>query len=224
MATSFAIITFSFSATPWGGLAMAILAESNSGEWEGTERMTAIQSSTGAAARVGQNNALMMAARPVYEADGTRKRHFCGTSVPLLEKLGIDASSLPGFEQDGAVAVAKASDGHMWSLRRDSPLIYASRPLTADEARQDDEHMERQTLSTFFTMDRLKLCSIIAFEMRKISLELNPDNPPARSKRREMRKRLHDLANAQLELMHSKATDSRDVGRRLKAIGVQGIF
>lgn len=143
----------------------------------------------------------------------------------ILKATGIDISQFPEV-MDGSGTASVMHDGHQWTIKPwigGGGLAVVSRPLTVEEERLEDEAVERHTFVSFFGLDRLRLCRKIALEMMRLSGTLRPDCPPARAKRRELRKRLDELAAIQFDLMQYRGADAKAARLRLKDMGIVGM-
>ncbi|MDW5441974.1 hypothetical protein [Polaromonas sp. SM01] len=157
--------------------------------------------------------------------DVLKRNSVSGGWRAILNATGIDIRQSPQV-MDGSGATVVEHEGRQWTLtpwQGGGGFARVSRALTAEEERLEEEDIARRTYVDFFGLDRLRLCRKISIEMMRVAGYLLPDNPPARAKRRELRKRLDKLAVIQFNLMQYRGTDAKEARNLLNEMGVIGV-
>ena len=143
-----------------------------------------------------------------------------GNRVAILNSTGIDIRELPQVMAGSAAAVV-VKDGHEWTITPwagGGGFAVATRPQTKVEAERERQRMLRSTFVGHFSKDRLLMCIDIAGCVRKISAQMRPDHPPARSTRRSLQRKLNRLAQIQMELLWNRDADSSLYVQELKQL------
>lgn len=151
---------------------------------------------------------------------------FGGDSVSgnwgaILRATGIDIRELPQV-MDGTAAASVLRGGHWWTVEPwegGGGFAVATRPQTAAECESEKQRLMRSTFSSYFSQDRLVLCTVIAERVAKLSARLRPDCPPSRAKRRTIRRQLDRLSSIQIELLTNKYANVAQLERELKESG-----
>lgn len=156
-----------------------------------------------------------MAEEILHQSENMRR--YCGSAAALRLELGIEAESLYGTGKS-CTFTATGKDGHQWTVRNHSGLFNAERPETPEEIKAGHEALERRSYSGYFTVDRQKLCADIAWQIRWLALNLKPDNPPSRAKRRQLKADIHEFGVLQTELLLNPRADVKAIRSRLAQI------
>lgn len=140
-------------------------------------------------------------------------KNYCGSLGALEQDLGFDRAAMSDMAHDGIIA-ATAKDGHTWQIRKNMNLFVAWRPETPQEIKAGQEAFERRSFSTFFTIERQRLCTDIAWATRILSMELKPDNPPSRAKRRQIKAHMHEFGTMLTELLINPRVEIKPIRER----------
>lgn len=151
---------------------------------------------------------------PYSPIPGPTSISFCGGKAALAHQLRVDTSPLSPDADISPVVELKDDLGRSWYVRNEDGLCRAFRD------RNDEEiikymHAGAERSHQMFPSRGLVAVHNLALEIFWAASAMCPDKHMARSKRREIKKRLIALADLQMDLLTRKVCKSQDIDQRM---------